>query len=278
MTELKRIFIVMLTLFLAGCGAKFMYNNMDWLVLEFVDDYVTLTNDQESIVESRLQSLVKWHRESELPIYIERIEALRNMKREEIDQSFILAQRKEIKQHIKKVVSEVAPDIYALASQATRKQEQEFIENFTENQSEYLEKYLGLSDAETRELYRDKIKSGLNKWLGSITPKQQVIVNEWSQSMEITTLGWRAYQSRILSTLNQLFEKKSDTHYFQQTLMALLLEPESFYSDELANQIETNMNLSSEFMVLILSTTTDKQWAHFQNELLELQQLAEGLI
>lgn len=274
----KPFSVVILLLSLSGCGAKFVYNNLDWLVLEYVDDYVTLTNDQESILEYRLQALAKWHRQTELPSYVEQIETLRNMPKSDLTADFILAQRKSIKQQIKAIIAQAAPDVYSLAIQATPEQEQEFLENFNEEQSKYLDKYLGLNDQETRELYAEKIGAGLDKWFGSITPKQQKIVNSWANEMEITTPEWRSYQTRILQTLERLFEKKSDTGYFQKTLMALLLEPESFYSEKLSQQIEKNMLISSEKIVLLLDVATDKQWAHYQGELKDLETLARDLM
>jgi len=274
----KPFSIVILILSLSGCGAKFVYNNLDWLILEYVDDYVTLTNDQESILEFRLQALAKWHRQSELPSYVEQIETLRNMPKSELTADFILAQRVSIKQQIKAIVAQAAPDVYALAVQATPEQEQEFLENFNKEQSKHLDKYLGLNDQETRELYADRIGAGIDKWLGSVTPKQQEIVNSWANEMEITTPEWRSYQSRILQTLALLFEKKSDTGYFQKTLMALLLEPESFYSEKLSQQIEKNMIISSEKIVMLLDVATDKQWAHYQGELKDLETLARDLM
>ena len=32
-----------------GCGTKFVYNNLDWLLIEYLDDFVELTTEQEAL-------------------------------------------------------------------------------------------------------------------------------------------------------------------------------------------------------------------------------------
>ena len=39
---------------LTGCSSKFAYNNFDWLVYWYVDDYVELTNEQEDLFDVKI--------------------------------------------------------------------------------------------------------------------------------------------------------------------------------------------------------------------------------
>ncbi|MGF1755812.1 DUF6279 family lipoprotein [Vibrio makurazakiensis] len=263
---------------LMGCGTKFLYNNLDWVILEYIDDYVTLTRDQKTILESRLQVLTQWHRSSELPSYISQIQSIRSKRKSDLDQEFVLSQRQEITQHIKNIAAQIAPDVYAFALQATPKQEQEFIENFTSDQQEYLEKYSGLSDTETRQLYKERIESNVERWLGSVSTEQEVLIREWANGMEITTTDWGLYQEKVLSTLEQLFQNKANTSYFQHSFMTLFLEPESFYSSALAQKIQFNKQLSSNYIVQIISTSNEEQWQHYQEELKEIEDLLTDLL
>jgi len=55
---------------------KLGYNNADWLLTWQIDDYFDLTSDQEDFVEERLENLISWHRNSELPRYSEIVDEM----------------------------------------------------------------------------------------------------------------------------------------------------------------------------------------------------------
>nr|WP_257713444.1 hypothetical protein [Vibrio neptunius] len=38
---------------LTGCSTKFVYNNMDWLLVEYLEDFVELNDEQEELVSEK---------------------------------------------------------------------------------------------------------------------------------------------------------------------------------------------------------------------------------
>ncbi|MFV8386495.1 hypothetical protein ACNO5E_20550, partial [Vibrio parahaemolyticus] len=45
-------FVFLLVILLAGCTKKFLlYSNIDWFVIEYLDDYVSLNDEQETLLE-----------------------------------------------------------------------------------------------------------------------------------------------------------------------------------------------------------------------------------
>ena len=57
--------ILISILVLAGCAKKFLYSNLDWVVIEYLDDYVSLDREQEALLEERILLLADWHKEEE---------------------------------------------------------------------------------------------------------------------------------------------------------------------------------------------------------------------
>ncbi|MGI9876590.1 DUF6279 family lipoprotein [Vibrio chagasii] len=264
--------LLLLVCFLfVGCGTKFAYNNISWFAVSYIEDFVSLSNSQESELEARLDSLQAWHKETQLPLYIEQLQVLKNINRSELSPAFIVEQSEQIKNLIRSIVNKFSPDIYALSMQLSPKQDREFLTNFRKKQQEFYEERLSLNDDDSRERYRDRIEERLERWLGSISKEQKQIIVTWSQEWTNTNGSWREYQNNTYQDLTLLMEKKSDLHISQPIIMKLLLNNESYYPDGLEFQLNKNMQTSAKFLVDIAAVSSDKQWSYFMNELESLE-------
>ncbi|ROO72759.1 hypothetical protein EDB69_2065 [Vibrio crassostreae] len=264
--------LMLLVCFLfAGCGTKFAYNNISWFAVSYIEDFVSLSNNQESELEARLDSLQAWHKETQLPLYISQLEAIQSITRPDMNSAFIVDQSEKIKNHIRAIVNKFAPDVYALSMQLSPKQDSEFLKNFREKQQDYYEERLSLNDEDSRERYRNRIEERLERWLGSVSKEQKQIIYTWSQEWVNTNASWREYQNNTYQDLTILMEKKSDLHIAQPIIMKLLLNNESYYPDGLESQLNKNMQTSAKFLVDIASVSSDKQWSYFMNELESLE-------
>lgn len=264
--------LLLLVCFLfVGCGTKFAYNNISWFVVSYIEDFFSLSNSQESELEARLDSLQAWHKETQLPLYIEQLQVLKNINRSELSPAFIVEQSEQIKNHVRSIVNKFSPDIYALSMQLSPKQDREFLTNFRKKQQEFYEERLSLHDDDSRERYRDRIEERLERWLGSISKEQKQIIVTWSQEWINTNDSWREYQNNTYQDLTLLMEKKSDLHISQPIIMKLLLNNESYYPDGLEFQLNKNMQTSAKFLVDIAAVSSDKQWSYFMNELESLE-------
>ncbi|CAK1902949.1 DUF6279 family lipoprotein [Vibrio crassostreae] len=264
--------LMLLVCFLfAGCGTKFAYNNISWFAVSYIEDFVSLSNNQESELEARLDSLQAWHKETQLPLYISQLEAIQSITRPDMNSAFIVDQSEQIKNHIRSIVNKFAPDVYALSMQLTPKQDSEFLKKFREKQQDYYEERLSLNDEDSRERYRNRIEERLERWLGSVSKEQKQIIFTWSQEWVNTNDSWRQYQNNTYQDLTTLMEKKSDLHVAQPIIMNLLLNNEAYYPDELESKLNKNMQTSAKFLVDIAATSNDKQWSYFMNELESLK-------
>lgn len=268
----KCCWLLLLVCFLfVGCGTKFAYNNISWFAVSYIEDFVSLSNSQEYELEARLDSLQAWHKETQLPLYIEQLQVLKNINRSEVSPAFVVEQSEQIKNHIRSIVNKFSPDIYALSMQLSLRQDREFLTNFRKKQQEFYEERLSLNDNDSRERYRDRIEERLERWLGSVSKEQKQIIVTWSQEWINTNDNWREYQNNTYQDLTLLMEKKSDLHISQPIIMKLLLNNESYYPDGLESQLNKNMQTSAKFLVDIAAVSSDKQWSYFMNELESLE-------
>ena len=264
--------LVLLVCFVfAGCGTKFAYNNISWFAVSYIEDFVSLSNSQEAELEERLDLLQQWHKETQLPLYMSQLQAIKNLDRSDMNSAFIIDQSEQTKNHIRSIVNKFAPDIYALSMQLTPEQDNEFLKNFREKQQEYYEERLSLNDEDSRERYRSRIEDRLERWLGSVSKEQKTIILTWSQEWVNTNDSWRQYQNNTYRDLTTLMQKKTDLHIAQPIIMKLLLNNEDYYPQELESKLDKNMQTSAKFLVDIAAASSDKQWSYFMNELESLK-------
>ena len=61
-SEMKRKSLIVLTvILLSGCGPRFYYNQLDWLIPSFLSDYISLNSEQKSLLKAQLQKQIEWH-------------------------------------------------------------------------------------------------------------------------------------------------------------------------------------------------------------------------
>ena len=270
MRECRWLMLLVCFLF-AGCGTKFAYNNISWFAVSYIEDFVSLSNSQESELEARLDSLQAWHKETQLSLYISQLETIQSITRPDMNSAFIVDQSEQIKNHIRAIVNKFAPDVYALSMQLSPKQDSEFLKNFREKQQDYYEERLSLNDEDSRKRYRNRIEERLERWLGSVSKEQKQIIYTWSQEWVNTNDSWRQYQNNTYQDLTTLMEKKADLHISQPIIMNLLLNNEAYYPDELESKLNKNMQTSAKFLVDIVAISSDKQWSYFMDELESLK-------
>lgn len=259
---------------LVGCSNKFIYSNLDWVVVEYIDDYITLDDEQEAMLDERLQQLMRWHQEQELPLYAKQLALLENITADQVNAEFLIDQRAAIKQHTARLATQVAPDIYALTLSLSAKQEQELLDNLAKKYQELDKKYGGLSEQARRERYVERIEESLERWIGRLNREQKEIVTRWANALQITTPHWQEHRNKMLEEVRQLLSNKQDPHYLHDNLMRFLLQPESYYSPELAEKVNFNVDLANQYLPQISQTMSDKQWQHFRAEIRSWRDLA----
>ncbi len=161
--------------------------------------------------------------------------------------------------------------------QLNPEQDNEFLKNFREKQQEYYQERLSLNDKDSRERYRSRIEDRLERWLGAVSEEQKQILSDWSQEWVNTNDSWRQYQNNTYQDLSTLMEKKSDLRIAQPIIMNLLLNNEAYYPEGLESELNKNMETSAIFLVDIVESSTNKQWAYFMSELASLKGTFESL-
>lgn len=265
---------LMCCLLLVGCGTKFVYNNMDWLLIEYLEDYVDLNSDQESLIEQRVALLSEWHRSEEIPNYVEHLDELMTLDLKNLTAAQLNAQEEKLRAHTDRIVKRVAPDLAQLIHKLSDEQVDELMDNIRVRHSKYKAKYSQLNEEEVRQVYAERIAESMENWLGRLTKDQERLVEQWSNDLQITTSDWSDHQTNLRIRISQLLNQRSDLNATEREMNTLLVESESLYSPMLRSKIEHNRDVATRYIVEIATQASDKQIEHYRKELSDWKEIA----
>jgi hypothetical protein len=268
---MKKHCLILLLILLTGCSTKFAYKNADWLVYWYVDDYVSLNDAQENLLDEHLKTWLDWHKNSELPAYIAHLKQIKS----DIEQGNITPKR--IAYHNDKVIAhwhsvrvEIVPDLVALAPNLTEKQINTLFEELAEQEKEKQEKRAKLSDEKRQKRWFTRTENSLENWLGDITSSQNKMVKSLYLAQSPTSHLWSDYRARYQASLKTVLLNIVSESKDQDKLKSLLLNPESFRSDELNKLNNQNRQNYHDFLYGIFLSLTDKQKQHLLSEIDDL--------
>ncbi|CAH0526294.1 hypothetical protein CTH30272_00841 [Allocatenococcus thiocycli] len=277
--KVLRYSLILISIFvLAGCTKKFFYNNLDWFVLEYLDDYVTLNQEQESLLEERLLFLAEWHKQEELPRYVDHLKEMETMTEEDITLNYLQQSRERFREHYNRIISKVAPELFSLSLLLTPQQQGEFLLNVRKDYKKRNAKYADKTEKEVRKIVFENTEEWVTEWIGELNDDQQRYVTQFSNQVILNSPLWRNYRASIYQELQYMFDNKSNSVIYQKVFMQLMFEPESFYSDQLSQNMDHNLALVDQLTLSLSKSMTEKQWNHFRGEVAQWRELAQELL
>lgn len=257
----KLLFILPLVMMLSSCSTRIMYNYVDWYIAWSVDDYVELTKEQEVLFEQRLEALISWHRQKQLPLYVDSLKRFR--------QAVVTNDRQLIKDNfnasmnlLELTVSKVAPEIVSLAELLSPEQKQQLLENIKEKQQDDHERWLE-QRAESSE--EDKLERNIEqseKWFGGLNQQQKdlqvTLLHNLQDTMQVR-ISSRQNWTRLLTEALNIKQQGVD-----QLLLGELLTDMSSYRDaDHVAKTEHNRQQFQIWLLTMLESLTSTQQAHF---------------
>jgi len=274
----KRITLLLMSvLLIAGCSTKFVYHNMDWFILEYLDDYVTLTDQQESLVKTQIDALSQWHQTEELNNYVMQFDQLLELNPKTLTLEQLQQHREWIYEHYQSLVTQIFPSIFPIATALSDKQVDEFMQGLAKRHQKYADKYADLNESETRAKYEERIIDRMEQWLGSLTADQEKLAGQWAKALQITTYDWIAFQKTQRNEIQSLLNQRHNQTDFNQRLQKLLFSQEESYSPVLKAKLNYNEQASNEYILSIVHLSTPKQIEHFKETVFEWRSLASDL-
>lgn len=260
-------FTVILT---TACSSKLAYDNIDWLIMWYVDDYIELNDDQEKLLKTKINTWKKWHQQNEMPQYIAQLENLKSLiiggpvSAELVEQNIDMADDhwNRLRAYLAPQLAEFAPTlsedqiVYLFATLARENRESR------EELGEFNQK----SDAEQLQERTEQISDMVSDYIGKLTNEQATIVAANSKLFKRTKKEWINYREETQKIARKIFvvEKSQDAMITQMT--ALMSNPDQYRSAALTFARDHNKQALAKMISELAPTLSDKQKSRLINK------------
>ena len=260
---MKKLILILGMVLLAGCSTKFTYNNLDWLVHWYVDDYVELSDQQEKLFDQHFANWMDWHRNQELAKYVEHLKRLRS----DIEKGTLTAQSIAdhlwaSRQHWERLRDHVSPELAELAKNLTDDQVESLFDELNEENDDIAEQLAeaeSKSDAENEKARIADIEDGISDYIGKLSDKQQAIIKQHAPDFHGTRALWLSYRRDFQKAARALIDKRNDMPDFEAQFIVLLTHPDEFRSTDYQQLQLQNTALYGRMLEQVFYTLSDKQ-------------------
>ena len=250
-------------------GVKFSYNNLDWFVPWYLDDYLQLNDQQEDAFDAHLKVIWNWHRHNQLPQYSTLLnEIISDLDKQQVTLERLHYYGEQTNSFYHKVIHKALQEGLPLLQSLDEPQLKELYENFDETDQEFKE-YFADNDLKQREKKQLKsINKTFKKWIGKLTKKQKRLLKAWTKETESTTELRIQYSEKVRLAFKQAMSGRKNTEQMRKQLLLLATQPGLLQSKELTDKRERNNQRFRQLLLDTLSTLSKKQQKKLRRKIL----------
>ncbi|WP_088328699.1 DUF6279 family lipoprotein [Lacimicrobium sp. SS2-24] len=266
---------VVLTISLAGCSTGFVYNNLDWLVHWYIDDYVELNTAQKRVFDQYMGKWLKWHRNQELDSYRRHLIDLQaRINEAPLTEAQWMVEFDKGRAHWLRLIETLSDDISDLALTLTDEQIQSlFVALQARNEKREKRHYREENDERVEERIDD-----VKRWIGPLTEYQQHLITAHVQQLTDNFDAWMAYRRTWQDAARSVLLERQDGNPWRTQLNDVLTRPQQFESVQYQQQAAHNRGVYAKMLHELNRSLTSRQRAHLNREINNLIQQLDNLI
>lgn len=264
----SRVILLCLIVLLTACSSiKTLYNQLDWLLPWYLDDYVSLNDEQQGPFKKQLESAIQWHRQHQLPEYADFLDWLAASAEDGLDEVEIDSIYRELRQFIDLLIEGLLLQFIDIIEVMDEEQFRQFSDNLDDKNQQFKDKYINTPEAEQRAKRADKKLESIENWTGTVTQQQRQIVDRWSQSYLL--MGAEYLESRLAwqQRLKQVLDQRNDSQFLQSALLMLVKQRRSLRSESFLEKKRFNDNRDKRLYLELDRSLTSQQRVFLLNRL-----------
>jgi len=254
--------VVLMTLAVSACTNRIVYDNADWWLNWYIDDYVQFNREQQRTVDRYLDQQMQWHRQSQLPRYEAFLQQTKKDFSGELNVTLVRARFEAIYQFWRDFVGQAMPASASVLAQLDDKQANRFIANIEKETRGFEKDY---ADSTPEKLARDQQKNTektLKNWIGKLSDEQSGIISRWAHAMKNVYPASIKQRKQWQEALALALRERNRPELFEQRLRVLFITPSDSWSPEYKALVEANEILTAQMVVDIHHSLTPQQKTH----------------
>ncbi|HYM47136.1 MAG TPA: DUF6279 family lipoprotein [Burkholderiaceae bacterium] len=255
--------VVALAIFVASCAAiKLGYNNADTLALIQLSSYLELNPDQEQTVKERVNTLLAWHRSTQLRDYVAFLDRTRAKLGGQVTASDVMEFNRQLNARMITAGDKAAPDIAHIALTLTPEQIDRAAKKIASDATKARREFVRVekdAGAERVKKYAERAES----WFGKLTDEQKEIIRKSLASRPTDATWWiderERRQREFIALLRKMHAERPTeevaTRWVRTYFAQLNTAPES----ERRTRAESYRRGSAELIAQLINHATPEQ-------------------
>lgn len=219
--------LLIVGLVMQGCSAvKIAYNQAPTLAYLYLDSYIDFNDAQSTQVKNELTQMLVWHRQTQLPAYIDLLQQVQQKMPQDITASQVCEVFADVRQKTLTMTDYAEPATLSLAATLTQKQLDAMQRKFAKGNISWREDYL---EGSAKDVFDKRQKSAIKRsemLYGSINDKQRGLLAQQVEKSQFKAMKSYAERERrqkdILQTLSNVMASAQDTARVQKEMRGLL--------------------------------------------------------
>lgn len=224
--------LVVISLLLGSCSTfQFLYNQLDWILLNRADHYVDLNSSQRAALENDVAALQEWHRNTQLTRYVALLEELSIRTQKPLTDTDFIWMEEEMRALYFPLMERAIPPIARLLSTLDDEQIEYLKEQLDEDLEEKYE-YMQYSQAKRLEYRIDNAIDQFEGGYGDLDNQQErLIISHVTKSTDTGNLT-RTHRMLVNQQLLTLLSKHPSQQEVESHLRVIWLYPERNYTED----------------------------------------------
>ena len=260
MIKIKQTFLCLfIAVLVSGCSFRFVYNHLDWWTNWYLDDYVTLSKQQQTLFDNEFEKLHLWHRKTQLPLYSQQLKTLQLAINGTVDERQITDNLATFVQHWQNFLMAAEPKLQPLAFSLNAEQKQQLLQALREGNQERLDDHEDLTNQQWLEERAKEQQEQLKEWFGKLTKRQKAEVADMSLNFKRSFQPWINYRQRWTSQFSELLNGNLPEHQFKFEFYRLFVNGRSLRDEEFNAITAHNNQVFARIFVYMATNANDKQ-------------------
>ncbi len=266
----KLLFMLLFLVALSGCSTRLAYDNLDWLTVRWVDQQVSLDEEQRALLRDVIETQQLWHCATQLDDYQVWIEQARlDLLADRLDKRRLAEHGEHLARFGRTLAERLEPILVELAASLDDQQVDEVLASLDDRIAELRDEI----ESDSTELWAQEraegMERGLRRFMGRINGPQRERLERWGRALEPTgayQLAQRIYwRDRIAGAL----ARREDRAFLEREIAALL-EPSSAWPEGYRQAIEANRARTLAALEDVFALLEPNQRARLSNRLSRL--------
>jgi DNA-dependent RNA polymerase auxiliary subunit epsilon len=268
--------LICILLLLGACSStSFVYNRLDFIVPWYADDYVDLDAGQREQLDEMLVPFLAWHRQQELPRYIELLDDIQLRLDRPLAPGDVAASYAEVEQAWIRLQGQALAWVLELGDGLTDEQVEEFLEELQDQQLEYEKKYLRRSEETYRQESYDNFKDSLQDNLGRLDKAQRQRLLDASEELRRSDAIWLREREIWLQRMGVILQREPG---WQEVMREAIQRRDQTTSSLYLETFDHNLQVVFAAVADVLNSRTPRQDKHLRGRLADLREELESLL